>query len=215
MVYSVEIMFSWEKVLYYDSKSWFWIYTCSKTVVLYPYILLARTIPCDKTNSLITGSCRIPLLHLCRGVRTLTDDCSGNEKKLFAVESLVQEFLGNVECPFIVLMLRLYVTFTGAWKYETLTTLRFSGTKRLLTSWLWFFDTKRETQFLLSWLYYLNQQTRGASRIPQLDFFQNHQILSPSLTGRTSFNPQSHFLSGVFIMTFVIVISSAHEHEVK
>ena len=42
-------------------------------------------------------------------------------------------------------------------------------------------------------------------------FFKNHQIRSPSLPGMTSFTPQSHFLSGVFIMTFVIVISSVHE----
>ena len=40
--------------------------------------------------------------------------------------------------------------------------------------------------------------------------FQN-QILSPSLPGMTSFTPQSYLLSGIFIMTFVIVISSAHE----
>ena len=34
-----------------------------------------------------------------------------------------------------------------------------------------------------------------------------------SLPGMTSFTPKSHFLYGVFIMTFVIVISSAHERE--
>ena len=44
-------------------------------------------------------------------------------------------------------------------------------------------------------------------------FFKNHQILSPSLPGMTSFTPQSHFLSGGFIMIFVTVISSAREHE--
>ena len=43
--------------------------------------------------------------------------------------------------------------------------------------------------------------------------FEIPKNLSPSLPGMTSFTPQSHFLSGVFIMTFVIVISSAHEHE--
>ena len=44
-------------------------------------------------------------------------------------------------------------------------------------------------------------------------FLKNHQISSPSLPSMTSFTPQSYFLSGVFIMTFVIVISSAHERE--
>ena len=44
-------------------------------------------------------------------------------------------------------------------------------------------------------------------------FFQNHQNPSPSLPGMTSFAPQSHFLSGFFIMTFVIVTSSALECE--
>ena len=43
--------------------------------------------------------------------------------------------------------------------------------------------------------------------------FWNHQILSPSLLGMMSFTFQSHFLSGVFIMTFVIVISSARKRE--
>ena len=37
-----------------------------------------------------------------------------------------------------------YVKYTGAGKYETLTTLGCSGMKRLLTSWLLFFDTRRE-----------------------------------------------------------------------
>ena len=52
---------------------------------------------------------------------------------------------------------------------------------------------------------------------PESDFnsrlFQNHQILSPSLPGMTSFTLQSYFRSGVFIMTFVIVISSERERE--
>ena len=33
-------------------------------------------------------------------------------------------------------LLRAFVKYTGAGKYETLTTLRCSGKKRLLTSWL-------------------------------------------------------------------------------
>ena len=45
-------------------------------------------------------------------------------------------------------------------------------------------------------------------------FFQNStKIPCPLLPGMTSFTPQSYFLSGVFIMIFVIVTSSAHERE--
>ena len=51
------------------------------------------------------------------------------------------------------------------------------------------------------------------SRISTHVFFQNHQILTLSLPGMTSFTPQSHLLSEFFIMTFVIVISSARERE--
>ena len=40
-------------------------------------------------------------------------------------------------------------------------------------------------------------------------FFQITKNPSPSLPGMTSFSPQSYFLSGVFIMIFVIVTSSA------
>ncbi len=40
-----------------------------------------------------------------------------------------------------------------------------------------------------------------------------HKFSGPWLPGMTSFTPQLHFLSGVFIMTFVIVISSARERE--
>ena len=120
---------------------------------------------------------------------------------------------------------------------ETLTTFFSSGTKRLLLFFrlLVFWHEERETQFLLCWLFLhrpsvnspaelsaqnqnlnsLTQQTRGASRRPQLDwpcpspnlnycFFKNHQ---------KSFTLQSHFLSGVFIMTFVIVTSSTRECE--
>ena len=48
-------------------------------------------------------------------------------------------------------------------------------------------------------------QLTSFSRIPQ--------IPSPSLPGMTSFTPLSHFLSGGFIMTSVIVTYSAHERE--
>ena len=84
------------------------------------------------------------------------------------------------------------------------------------------FSTRGETQFLLCWLFLNCPQST-----PQLDwpdprvksqltaFFKNHQILSPSLLGMTSFTSQSHFLSGVFIMTFVIVVSSARQRELN
>ena len=51
------------------------------------------------------------------------------------------------------------------------------------------------------------------SRISTNVFFKITKNLSPSLPGMTSFTPQSHFLSGGFIMTFVIVISSARVRE--
>ena len=47
----------------------------------------------------------------------------------------------------------------------------------------------------------------------QLLFFKITKNPSPSLPGMTSFTSQSHFPSGVFIMTSVIVTSSAHERE--
>ena len=85
---------------------------------------------------------------------------------------------------------------------------------------LTFRHEERKTQFLLCWLF-LNRPkstTPAGLALPRVKsqvtvFFKNHQILSPSLPGRTSLTPQSYFLSGVFIMTFVIVISSAHERE--
>ena len=61
-----------------------------------------------------------------------------------------------------------------------------------------------------------NQHPAGLARPrveSQITLFQNHQIHSPSFRGRTSFTPQSNFLSGVFIMIFVIVISSARQRE--
>ena len=52
----------------------------------------------------------------------------------------------------------------------------------------------------------------GPKSTPNWRLFQNLQILSPSLPGMTSFTLQPHFLLG-FIMTIVIVISSAHERK--
>ena len=51
------------------------------------------------------------------------------------------------------------------------------------------------------------------SRISSNVFFKIAKNLSPSFLGMASITPQAHFLSGFFIMTFVIVISSAHERE--
>ena len=93
-------------------------------------------------------------------------------------------------------------------EYETLTTLRCSGTKRLLTSWLLVFrHEERETQFLLCWLFLHRPQStpqlaRPGPARPRVKsqltaFFKNRQILSPSLLWMTSFTPQSYFLSGV------------------
>ena len=93
---------------------------------------------------------------------------------------------------------------------------------------------ERGTQFLLCWPFHLTQQKRDASRRPQTGlaspsfksqlasprlesqltaFSKITKILSPSLPGMTSFTPQSYFLSGIFIMTFGIVTSSARERE--
>ena len=52
---------------------------------------------------------------------------------------------------------------------------------------------------------------RPASNLNSLFFFQKSpKILSPSLPGMTSFISPVHFLSGVFIMTSVIVTSYLH-----
>ena len=71
----------------------------------------------------------------------------------------------------------------------------------------------------------LTQQIRGASRSPRWTglaqvrisincfFSEIPKIQSPSLPGMSSFTPQSHLPSCVFIMTFVIFTSSAHERE--
>ena len=130
---------------------------------------------------------------------------------------------------------------------KTLTTLRSSGMKRLLTSLTFSFSIRGERDSIFTLLTVptssfchpppaelpgpesnfnsLTQQTRCASRSPQLDcprpgsnlnsllFSKITKILSPSLPGMTSFTPQLHFSSGVFIMTSVIVTSSAHERE--
>ena len=54
---------------------------------------------------------------------------------------------------------------------------------------------------------------RPTSNLNSLLFFKITKNPSPSLSGMTSFEPQSHFHSGVFITTSVIVTSSVHERE--
>ena len=56
-----------------------------------------------------------------------------------------------------------HVKYTNTGKYGTLMTLRCSGTNRLLTSWLKFFDTRRDTIFTM--LTVLSDPT-NALRIP-------------------------------------------------
>ena len=110
-----------------------------------------------------------------------------------------------------------YVKYSYGEKSRNTDNSHCSGTKRWFTSWLLVFRQKgRETQFLLCWLF-----LHRPSVNPHLDCPAQSQNLnskmtkipSPSLLGLMSFTPQSHFLFGVFIMTFVIVISSAREHE--
>ena len=90
--------------------------------------------------------------------------------------------------------------------------------------WSWFSLSWTATRIPTNWLQLTFQQMHCASCSPQLDWprpesnlkwrlFRNHRIPSPSLLVMRSFTPQSHFLSGVIIMTFVIVISSARERE--
>ena len=85
-----------------------------------------------------------------------------------------------------------------------------------------FFDTRRERHNFYhtdcSYIAYSHTPTparlaRARIKSQLTFFFQITKNLSPSFPGMTSFTPQSHFLSGVFIITFVIVISSAHERE--
>ena len=111
-----------------------------------------------------------------------------------------------------------------------------SGTKRLLTFFLLLvFSTRGERDTIFTMLTVPSDPTtRGASRRPQTRlasprsesqlasssirsqltaFLKITKIPSPSLPGMTSTTPQVHFLSGVFIMTSVIVTSSTRERE--
>ena len=116
-----------------------------------------------------------------------------------------------------------------------------SGTKLLLPSWLLGFrHEERETQFLLCWLFVQRQLStywpNKRARIPQQTtgrasprfesqlassilksqltaFFKIPKNHSPSLPGITPFTSPVLFLSGVFIMTSVIVTSSPRQRE--
>ena len=108
---------------------------------------------------------------------------------------------------------------------ETQTTFFSSGTKLLLPSWLLGFSTRGERDTIFTMLTVPSEPTtRSASRRPnwtrlasdlnQLLFFQKSP--KPSAHRFRAWrhsHPQSYFLSGVFIMTSVIVTSSPRERE--
>ena len=105
------------------------------------------------------------------------------------------------------------VKYTFAGQYKTQTILCCSGTKRLLTSWLSFFDTRRERHnfYYADCTIWPNKRTvhpiapkisvgrdlqnsmvstpswtdLAQGQISTYLFFQNHQTLSPSLPGMT------------------------------
>ena len=108
-----------------------------------------------------------------------------------------------------------------------------SGMKLLLPTWLLGFSTRGEKDTISTMLTVPSDLTMHhidptGLALPRLEnqlasprsesqltpfFQQSPKILSPSLPGMTSFTPQSHFLSGVFIMTSVIVTPSSRECE--
>ena len=74
--------------------------------------------------------------------------------------------LFNAKSICCIVTIQLY-KYKDAGKYETLATLRCSGTKRLLTSWL-FRHEERKTQFLLCWLYYLTNKLAAHPVAPKI-----------------------------------------------
>ena len=123
-----------------------------------------------------------------------------------------------------------YVKHTDTWNVhrhrnpETLTTFFSSYTKLLLTSWLLGFQhEERDTQFLLCRLFHLipphaahlvdpNELTSSRFKSQLTAFFQKSP--QPNASGHDVIHiPSSFFLSGVFIMTSVIVTSSPRERE--
>ena len=135
-------------------------------------------------------------------------------------------------------MIRIY-KYTDTWNVymhiETLTTFFSSGTKHLLPSWLLSFQhEERETQFLLCWLFHLtppraahlvdltglalsrfeNQLASSRFKSQLNTFFKNHQkSLAHHFRAWCHSHPQSHFLTGFFIMTSVIVTSFPRKRE--
>ena len=137
--------------------------------------------------------------------------------------------------------LRKTFTCIRIWKtLETLTTLCSSGTKLLLPSWLlgffFRFSTRGERDTIFSMLTVPSDPTtRGASRRPNWTglaeaqkssrfaqvrfatncfFFKNHpKSLAHRFRAWRHSHPHSHFRSGVFIMTSVIVTSSPYERK--
>ena len=106
-------------------------------------------------------------------------------------------------------------------EYETLTTpvVQVRNVYSLLD--FQSFDTRRERHTIFTRLTVPTSPTVNSpswtgpaqSQMSTNVFFEITKNLGPSFPGITSFTPQSHFLTGGFIMTFVIVISSAHERE--
>ena len=131
-------------------------------------------------------------------------------------------------------MMRICEIFTCIGNPETLTTLLSLGKKRLLTSCVQSFDTRRDTHnFYYADCYIWPNKRACTSRSPtglvsprlknQLASpsvrsqptacLKITKIPSPSLPGMTSYTSLSHFSSGVFIMTSMIVTSSVRERE--
>ena len=120
---------------------------------------------------------------------------------------------------------------------ETLTTFFSSGTKLLLPSWLLGFSTRGERDIIFTMLTVPSDPTTRihpvvynwtglASPRPKnqlasfsfksqlIAFFKNHpKSLPHRFWAWRHSHPQSHFLSGVFIMTSVIVTSSPRERK--
>ena len=125
---------------------------------------------------------------------------------------------------------------------ETLTSLFGSGTKLFITFLrLRFFDKRRERHnFFLCWLFvyrqlsthwlnkraahFVDPQLVSPRRAPKINllrpspnlnslFFFNSKIFCPSLLGMMPFTPRSYFLSGVFIVTSLIVTSTSRARE--
>ena len=106
-------------------------------------------------------------------------------------------------------------------KYRSTDDSRCSGKERLFTSWVLVFRlNERETHNF----YYADCSCIAHTQLPSWTvpaqsqiltnaFFKNHQKSQPLASGHDVIHTPVYFLSGFFIMTFVIVISSAHERK--